>query len=89
MKKSSEDQIVQRLSVDAQKCVNYIKENSHNATSLDLIKLCDGDWESINKELRSIANRSEVLDSVDEPNRNKAGRILRVSSKNTWSYDPV
>lgn len=91
-------EIERQLSSDAQKCVEAIKVNSGNITNLGLIRLLglqnetaihNGKWSKIYQELSAIANRSEIIDYEDEPNRNHKGKILRKSSSNVWSYDPV
>lgn len=90
--------ILSSLSPSAQKCVEAIKANPHNITNRHLIRLLgmertssvhNGPWSRVYQELCGIANRSEIIDSKDEPNRNLKGKILRKSSQDVWSYDPV
>lgn len=93
----TEAEILNSLSQDAQKCVEYIKEHSHNTSNIDLIRLCGCSndfsvhtrWDKIEKELQAIANRSEIMDYKDEPDRNRPGKLLRESFSGVWSYDPV
>lgn len=92
----SGSEILDKMSPLAQICVRYIK-NKPGCTNSCLVRFLKEEGYSLNSylfrdlidELKAVSNRGEILDSKDEPSRNRKGKLLRKYNVGSWYYDPV